>query len=77
MSSYVDVKNMKPTEFEGRYFDQYDYYSLTDRYCQASSSRKGRSKKEADENTNKPSPAGHERKIANKLQQSDKKGKKV
>lgn len=30
--SHVDVKNLKPTTFENRYFDEYDYYNLTDKY---------------------------------------------
>uniref|UniRef100_A0A8C3HF48 Uncharacterized protein n=1 Tax=Chrysemys picta bellii TaxID=8478 RepID=A0A8C3HF48_CHRPI len=34
-------------------------------------SRKGRSKREAAGNTNRPNPAGHERKIALKLQRSE------
>ncbi|CAI9557000.1 unnamed protein product, partial [Staurois parvus] len=39
--------------------------------------RKGRTKKEARENTNRDSPCGHERKIADKLQRTEakKKGK--
>ncbi|KAI1884739.1 hypothetical protein AGOR_G00229610 [Albula goreensis] len=42
--SFVDVKNMEPTTFEDRYYDEYEYYNLTDRYC-GGSSRKGRSHK--------------------------------
>ncbi|MGH0147544.1 UNVERIFIED_CONTAM: hypothetical protein FKN15_012342 [Acipenser sinensis] len=72
MSSFVEVNNLQPTWFEGEYFDQYEYYNLSDRYCVASS-RKGRSKKEARENTNRPNPAGHERKLSEKLQRSEKK----
>lgn len=30
--SHVDVKNLKPTTFEDEYYDEYDYYNLTDRY---------------------------------------------
>lgn len=30
--SHVDVKNLKPTSFEDSYYDEYDYYNLTDRY---------------------------------------------
>ncbi|KAG9342883.1 hypothetical protein JZ751_015099 [Albula glossodonta] len=41
--SFVDVKNMEPTTFEDRYYDEYEYYNLTDRYC-GGSSRKGRTK---------------------------------
>lgn len=39
------------------------------------SARKGRSKKEASDNTNRPSPSGHERKLVEKLQNSEKKSK--
>ncbi|XP_060757787.1 nuclear protein 1b [Neoarius graeffei] len=72
--SHVEVKNLKPTTFEDRYYDEYDYYSLTDRYTEGAS-RKGKTKKEASWNTNRPNPGGHERKIAEKLQNSVKKAK--
>lgn len=39
------------------------------------SARKGRTKKEASENTNRQNPSGHERKITEKLQNSEKKAK--
>ncbi|XP_051905071.1 nuclear protein 1b [Hippocampus zosterae] len=72
--SHVDVKNLKPSNFEDQYYDQYEYYNLSDKYTDGAS-RKGRTKKEASENTNRHIPAGHERKIAEKLQNSDKKTK--
>lgn len=31
--SHVDVKNLKPSSFEEEYYDQYDYYNLTDKYA--------------------------------------------
>lgn len=31
--SHVDVKNMKPTSFEDEYYDQYEFYNLTDKYA--------------------------------------------
>lgn len=31
--SHVDVKNMKPTSFEDEYYDEYEYYNLTDKYA--------------------------------------------
>ncbi|XDV13419.1 hypothetical protein PO909_001823 [Leuciscus waleckii] len=37
--------------------------------------RKGRTKKEASCNTNRPNPGGHERKIVAKLQNTEKKSK--
>uniref|UniRef100_A0A670K8C0 Nuclear protein 1 n=1 Tax=Podarcis muralis TaxID=64176 RepID=A0A670K8C0_PODMU len=39
------------------------------------SSRKGRSKKEAEDHTNRPNPGGHERKIVLKLQRTEQKRK--
>uniref|UniRef100_A0A803THU6 Uncharacterized protein n=1 Tax=Anolis carolinensis TaxID=28377 RepID=A0A803THU6_ANOCA len=41
------------------------------------SSRKGRSKKEAEDNTNRPNPGGHERKILQKLQRTEQKRKET
>ncbi|KAI7802974.1 nuclear protein 1b [Triplophysa rosa] len=74
MSSHVDVKNIEPTSFEDQYYDEYEYYNLTDRYTEGAS-RKGRTKKEASCNTNKHNAAGHERKIMVKLQNAEKKSK--
>lgn len=31
--SHVDVKNLKPSSFEEEYYDQYEYYNLTDKYA--------------------------------------------
>ncbi|XP_034991671.1 nuclear protein 1 [Zootoca vivipara] len=73
-TSFVQVEKLHPTPFEVEYFDQYDFYSLTDRYS-SGSSRKGRSKKEAEDHTNRPSPGGHERKIVVKLQRTEQKRK--
>ncbi|XP_056144163.1 nuclear protein 1b [Lampris incognitus] len=72
--SFVDVKNLQPTNFEDQYYDKYEYYNLTDKYA-GGAARKGRTKKEASENTNRPNPGGHERKIVEKLQNSEKKAK--
>uniref|UniRef100_A0A672RMN7 Nuclear protein 1 n=1 Tax=Sinocyclocheilus grahami TaxID=75366 RepID=A0A672RMN7_SINGR len=44
-------------------------------YFSQCASRKGRTKKEASCNTNRPNPAGHERKIVEKLQNAEKKSK--
>lgn len=35
--SHVDVKNLKPTSFEDEYYDEYEYYNLTDKYAGESS----------------------------------------
>lgn len=32
MSNHVEVKNIEPTTFEDHYYDEYEYYNLTDRY---------------------------------------------
>ncbi|KAK7167475.1 hypothetical protein R3I94_001771 [Phoxinus phoxinus] len=74
MSNHVEVKNIEPTTFEDRYYDEYEYYNLTDRYTECTT-RKGRTKKEASCNTNRPNPGGHERKIVEKLQNAEKKTK--
>lgn len=37
--SHVDVKNLKPTSFEDEYYDQYEYYNLTDKYAGETTSR--------------------------------------
>ncbi|XP_020862555.1 nuclear protein 1 [Phascolarctos cinereus] len=52
--------------------DQYDIYSFTDSYL-GRGSRKGRTKREAANHTNRPSPAGHERKLLTKLQNTEQK----
>ncbi|CAL9692930.1 unnamed protein product [Knipowitschia caucasica] len=70
--SHVDVKNIKPTSFEEEHFDEYEFYNLSDKYTEGAA-RKGRSKKEASENTNRPNPGGHERKITEKLKNMEKK----
>ena len=49
-----------------QYFDEYDYYNFDRKFVEPHA-RKGRSKKEACLNTNRPNPAGHERKIVQKL----------
>jgi len=54
-----------------RYFDEYDYFNFDRKYTEPQA-RKGRSKKESEQNTNRPSPAGHERKVSTKFQNADK-----
>lgn len=55
--------------FEEAHYDEYEYYNLEEYSCHAGG--KGRSKKEIGLHTNRHSPAGHERKIAEKLQNSE------
>nr|XP_003928763.1 nuclear protein 1 [Saimiri boliviensis boliviensis] len=52
--------------------DESDLYSLAHSYL-GGGGRKGRSKREAAANTNRPSPGGHERKLVTKLQNSERK----
>lgn len=59
------------------YLDEYDYYNFDPASTSVSHSRKGRSKKEASLNTNRPNPAGHERKVLTKLQNTEKKRKEL
>ncbi|XP_065447035.1 nuclear protein 1 [Chrysemys picta bellii] len=70
----LEPHKLVPTPFEGQHFDPYDYYSLTERYsrdCRVGAAGRAVSKREAAGNTNRPNPAGHERKIALKLQRSE------
>ena len=57
------------------YMDEYDYYNFDRVATNLGHSRKGRSKKEASLNTNRPNPAGHERKLLTKLQNTERKKK--
>ncbi|XP_052055040.1 nuclear protein 1 [Apodemus sylvaticus] len=58
-------------EDEDGILDEYDQYSLAHPYV--GGGRKGRTKREAAANTNRPSPGGHERKLLTKLQNSERK----
>ena len=58
------------------YLDEYDYYNFDPALITVSYSRKGRSKREASLNTIlRPCPAGHEKKVLSKLQNTEKKRK--
>ncbi|XP_069860322.1 nuclear protein 1-like [Dipodomys merriami] len=59
-------------EDEEASLDEYDLYSLGHPYV-AGGGRKGRTKREAAANTNRPSPGGHERKLVTKFQNSERK----
>ncbi|XP_032748547.1 nuclear protein 1 [Rattus rattus] len=59
-------------EDEDGILDEYDQYSLAQSYV-VSGGRKGRTKREAAANTNRPSPGGHERKLLTKFQNSERK----
>lgn len=59
------------------FLDEYEYYNFDPVSNALSSSRKGRTKKEASCNTNRTNPAGHERKITTKFQNFEKKRKNV
>ncbi|XP_062919088.1 nuclear protein 1b [Mobula hypostoma] len=74
MADCAKARDSGGSTFEQEYYDKYDYYNLNEAEY-GGGSRKGRSKKEASEHTNRHSPAGHERKLAAKLQQSERKRK--
>ena len=58
------------------HFDEYEHYNYDqDKQMFSGHSGKQRSKKEAEQNTNKHNPAGHERKILTKLQNMEAKAK--
>ncbi|XP_029469610.1 nuclear protein 2 [Rhinatrema bivittatum] len=56
-------------DFEAEHYDEYDYYNLKEYGCGAGG--KGRTKKEIELHTNRHVPAGHERKIEEKLHNSE------
>ncbi|XP_062957266.1 nuclear protein 1 [Cynocephalus volans] len=59
-------------EDEDPSLDEYDLYSMA-HSCLGGRGRKGRTKREAAANTNRPNPGGHERKLVTKLQNSERK----
>ncbi|XP_020943697.1 nuclear protein 1 [Sus scrofa] len=59
-------------EDEDPNLDEYDLYSLAHSYL-GGRARKGRTKREAAANTNRPSPGGHERKLVTKIQNTERK----
>jgi len=55
------------------HFDQYEHYNFDqDKAMYSGGSGKQRSKREAEQHTNRDNPAGHERKIVTKLMNSEK-----
>ncbi|TWW74128.1 hypothetical protein D4764_14G0001290 [Takifugu flavidus] len=69
----TDIERL--VSFEEAYYDQYDYYNLMEYSCHARG--KGRTKREIELNTNRHSPAGHERKIVEKFQNSEMKRRRT
>merc|ERR1712133_94731 len=79
-----DLKQRTPTKFLPReikqttkmsesHFDKYEHYNYDqDKAMYSGGSGKQRSKLEVAQHTNQHNPAGHERKIATKLMNSDK-----
>uniref|UniRef100_A0A8C6WF67 Nuclear protein 1 n=1 Tax=Neogobius melanostomus TaxID=47308 RepID=A0A8C6WF67_9GOBI len=63
----TDIERL--ASFEAAHYDQYEYYNLREYPCHAGG--KGRTKREIELNTNRHCPAGHERKIAEKLHNSE------
>jgi len=55
------------------HFDQYEHYNFDqDKAMYSGGSGKQRSKREAEQHTNRDNPAGHERKIVTKLMNAEK-----
>ena len=55
------------------HFDEFEHYNYDqEKEMKSGHSGKQRSKKEAEQHTNQHNPAGHERKIANKLINAEK-----
>ncbi|MBN3308356.1 nuclear protein 2 [Amia ocellicauda] len=63
----TDIETL--ASFETEHYDQYEYYNLIEYSCHAGG--KGRTKREIGLHTNRHSPAGHERKIAEKFHNSE------
>ncbi|KAM5181522.1 nuclear protein 2 [Mantella aurantiaca] len=63
----ADVESL--VVFERDHYDEYEYYNLREYGCGAGG--KGRTKKEIEQNGNRHVPAGHERKIEEKLHNSE------
>ncbi|XP_001363260.2 nuclear protein 2 [Monodelphis domestica] len=59
--------------FEEEHYDCYDYYNLREYPIRGPGWSKGRTRRERELRTNRPVPAGHERKIAQKLYNSQRK----
>merc|ERR1712038_1194378 len=58
------------------HFDEYEHYNFDqDKSIHSGHSGKQRTKKEAEQNTNRHNPGGHERKIVQKLQNAEAKQK--
>nr|XP_020862642.1 nuclear protein 2 [Phascolarctos cinereus] len=61
------------TSFEEEHYDCYEYYNLREYPIRGPGWSKGRTRRERELRTNRPVPAGHERKIAQKLYNSQRK----
>ncbi|XP_072496193.1 nuclear protein 2 [Notamacropus eugenii] len=59
--------------FEEEHYDCYDYYNLREYPIRGPGWSKGRTRLERELRTNRPVPAGHERKIAQRLYNSQRK----
>ncbi|XP_036032690.1 nuclear protein 1 [Onychomys torridus] len=65
-------QTLNPEDEDG-ILDECDQYSLAHPYVAVGGGRKGRTKREAAANTNRPNPGGHERKLLSKFQNSERK----
>lgn len=53
------------------FFDEYEYYNFDKNAVNIGNSRKGRTKREASQNTNRFNPGGNERKIVEKFRNTE------
>lgn len=54
------------------FFDEYEHFNFDqDKYIYSGHSGKQRTKREASVNTNRPDPAGHNRKLVTKMQNTE------
>jgi len=54
------------------FFDEYEHYNFDKSAVDIAHSRKGRTKREASQNTNRFNPGGNERKIVEKFRNTEK-----
>jgi len=67
-----DLQSLKKC-YQEAHFDEYEHYNFDqDKSIHSGHSGKQRTKKEAEQNTNRHNPGGHERKIVTKLMNAEK-----
>ena len=78
MTTLADLFILAMSDADAKYQDEYEHYNYDqEKAIKSGHSGKQRSKKEAEMNTNRHNPGGHERKITTKLQNSEKNTKEA